>query len=145
MELSALLLGLILSLGLGLGGLVIFLRKLRDGAEAEVRHALQGQPILLLENAANSFGIESAGIAQIHGNGCLAWTGSELRFRLWMPRREFSIPQERLQEVTTVHSHLGKTKGIPLLKVSFVNDQGGEDSVALAVRDLDAWLSALGG
>jgi hypothetical protein len=50
-----------------------------------------GRPLrglnLLREDDANSFGVESAGVWQVRGNGNLALTKRELLFAQWMPNR----------------------------------------------------------
>ena len=96
-----------------------------------------------MDESANCFGIESAGAWQIRGNGCLAATGDEVLFIMWVPRRELLIPRTRIIAVERTRSHLGKTIGRPLLRVRFTNDSGDEDSVAWYVKDLPAWEAAL--
>ena len=98
---------------------------------------------LLREGDANSFGIESAGVWQVRGNGNLALTKHELLFAQWVPNRLLRIPRSSIVEVTTARSHLGKTVGRDLLKVVWLTDLGAEDSIALWVRDLEGWLEAL--
>ena len=99
---------------------------------------------LLREDDANSFGVESAGPWQVRGNGTLALTGEELVFAQWVPDRVLRIPRSAIVQATTARSHLGKTVGKDLLKVIWAGELGGQDSVALWVRDLDGWLLALG-
>jgi hypothetical protein len=98
---------------------------------------------LLREDDANSFGVESAGVWQVRGNGNLALTKHELLFAQWVPNRLLRIPRDSIVEVTTVRSHLGKTIRRDLLKVVWSTDLGTRDSIALWVEDLDGWLEAL--
>lgn len=98
---------------------------------------------LLREDDANSFGVESAGVWQVRGNGNLALTKHELLFAQWMPNRLLRISRGSIVEVTTVRSHLGKTIRRDLLKVVWSTDLGTQDSIALWVGDLDDWLAAL--
>ena len=98
----------------------------------------------LREDDANSFGVESAGPWQVRGNGSLALTDDELLFAQWVPSRLLRIPRESILEVTTARAHLGKTTGRKLLKVTWTNEVGERDSIALWVKDLDGWLVALG-
>jgi len=98
---------------------------------------------LLRESDANSFGIESAGVWQIRGNGNLGLTKQELLYAQWVPDRLLRIPRSSIVEVTTVRSHLGKTMRRDLLKVVWATDLGTQDSIALWVGDLDGWLEAL--
>jgi hypothetical protein len=100
---------------------------------------------LLRSEGANSFGIESAGRAQVRGNGNLALTRDEVLFAQWIPNRLTRIRRDRIVEVSTPRSHLGKTMGRKLLKIAWTTELGEEDSIALLVPDLDGWLDALGG
>lgn len=98
---------------------------------------------VLCDTSANCFGVESRGMAQVRGNGCLCLGSEQLVFVLWLPRRMLEIPRSKLIGVEQVKSHLGKTKFVPLLKVIFTNDAGDEDSVAWTVRDLPRWMEEL--
>ena len=98
---------------------------------------------LLREEDANSFGVESAGVWQVRGNGNLALTKHELLFAQWVPNRLLRIPRSSIAEVTTVRSPLGKTMRRDLLKVVWTTDLGTQDSIALWVGDLEGWLEAL--
>jgi hypothetical protein len=121
---------------------VFFRRKRRQVAE-EVRARLGDSEILAIDESANSFGVESAGVMQIRGNGCLAATRDEVLFIMWVPRKELSIPRPWITAVERADSHLGKSKFRPLLRLRFTDEQGRADSVAWAVRDLPAWEAAL--
>ena len=105
------------------------------------RHFEDEEP--LLEEDANSLGVESAGRWQVRGNGTLALTGRELLFAQWVPNRLLRIPRSSITEVTTARSHLGKWIARDLLKVGWTNEIGEADSIALWVPDLDGWLEAL--
>jgi hypothetical protein len=116
---------------------------LRRRVAAAVRARLGEDRILLIEDRANSFGVESRGMAQIRGNGCLAATRDEVLFAMWIPRRELRIERERIMAVERAGSHLGKTIGRPLLRIRYIDDAGRPDSVAWFVRDLPAWEATL--
>lgn len=114
------------------------IKKIRRMAEE-----LVGEPELV-DGFANCFGVESAGMAQIRGNGCLALGRSTLAFVMLLPRKTLVIPRDAITHVEVVRSHLGKSKGVKLLKVVFDSETGSTDSVAWAVKDLDAWVAKLG-
>ena len=126
-----------------LAGLIHFVRgRLRTQAEELAsRHA--GEGVVRLTPRANFFGLASRGMGQVRGNGVLLLTRTSLRFVLLLPRREVTIPLESIRSVETPRSHLGKTVGMRLLKVTFSDDQGQEDSAAWWVNDLDAWVEDL--
>ena len=121
----------------------MFFRKTRRRTAEEVRARLGESEILAIDESANCFGVESAGVTQVRGNGCLAVTGDELLFIMWVPRKEISIPRAWITGVERADSHLGKRIFRPLLRVRFTDDQARADSVAWAVRDLAAWEAAL--
>ena len=118
-------------------------RRALDSAEADAQSELRGETPELVDAMANSFGVQSAGAAQVRGNGTLALTSTELVFVQAIPRKTIRIPRTSITEVDEVRSHLGKTKGTPLLRVGFTDAQGRNDAVAWAVRDLGAWIAAL--
>jgi hypothetical protein len=101
-----------------------------------------GAAIVLIDEAANCFGIESRGVAQVRGNGCLVATSDEVCFAMWVPRREMVIQRTDVVAVEASRSHLGKSKGTRLLKVVYTT-AAGRDSVAWAIRDLDTWVREL--
>ena len=118
-------------------------RKTRERVAQDVRARLGAGRVLLLEDGANSFGVESKGRAQIRGNGCLAATLDEILFVMWFPRREVRIARSAVTAVERAKSHLGKTVGRPLLRVRFTNDEGRPDSVAWWVADVSEWGALL--
>ncbi len=110
--------------------------------EAEMRAELG--PGLRRIAAVNGLGLESLGKRQVRGNGTLALTTDELRFRQWVPQREVRIALSDVVDVGTERWWLGKSVGRPLLCVRWRGDGGSEDAMAWQVRDLDAWLADLG-
>lgn len=98
---------------------------------------------MAMDEAALSFGVESKGVWQIRGNGCLAATDDEILFIMWVPRKELSIPRETVTGIEWARSHLGKRIGRELLRVRFINDSGHPDSIAWYVKDLPTWEATL--
>ena len=125
--------------------MLFFLGKRRRSIAADVRARLGESEIVLMDESALSLGVESAGVWQVRGNGCLAATNDEILFIMWLPRKELSIPRERVTSIERARAHLGKTIGHELLRVRFVNESGRPDSVAWYVRDLSTWEATLGG
>ena len=108
-----------------------------------MRARLGETEIVAIDESANCFGVESAGVWQVRGNGCLGATNDEVLFIMWFPRKELSIPRESITVVERARSHLGKSIGRELLRVRFTNDNGQPDSAAWYVRDLPVWEAAL--
>ena len=105
----------------------------RDAAGTEV----------ICDKMANCQGITSRGMAQLKGNGCLCLGSDQLVFVQWIPRRMLEIPRAKILGVEEVTWHLKATKGTPMVKVTFTNEAGEEDSGAWIVRDRERWLGEL--
>ncbi len=97
----------------------------------------------LIDGMANFFGVESQGAAKVRGNCCLALGDEQLVSVMWLPQRVTTIPRAAFRSVELTKWHLGKTKGMEMVKLHFVNEAGDDDSVAWIVRDKDAWRQAL--
>lgn len=118
-------------------------KKKRARVVQEIEASVGRDRILLLEDGANSFGVESQGRWQIRGNGCLAATANEILFIMWWPRREVRIARDSVTAVERARSHLGKYVGHQLLRVRFTNPDGNPDSIAWWVADLERWEALL--
>ena len=94
--------------------------------------------------AATSLGVESQGSSPDRGTGTLVLTDAEIAFAQWRPDRLVRIPRAAITTVDTTRTHLGKTMNSDLLRVHW-QDGGTSDAVAFFVRDLDPWLTDLGG
>ena len=99
--------------------------------------------IIMTSIGANSFGQESLGLKQTRGNRVLIFTNNELFFEMWIPKKELLIPLKDITKIDNPKWHLKKSKGWPLLKVSFINKFGKEDSIAWLLRDLETWTNTL--
>src|SRR5687768_21819 len=121
----------------------MLLKRWRSAASMDVRTRL-GE-IVIQDESALFFGIQSRGARQLRGNGCLGASRAEVLFVMWWraPRRTIRIERDRITAVERTRSHLGKRIGRDLLHVRFTNDQGQPDSIAWFVNDLPAWEAAL--
>ncbi len=117
---------------------------MRRRATRSVRQLVGEGSIVAIDDRANGFGVTSAGVVQIRGNGCLAASRDELVFVMWVPKRELRIPRARITGIERTRWHLGKTVGRELLLVRFTNERGEEDAAAWLVRDLPLWEATLG-
>jgi len=101
---------------------------------------------VLRSAAATSLGLESQGSAPERGTGTLVLTAAEVAFAQWQPDRLVRIPRTSISEVDTTRTHLGKTMSSDLLRIRWTDAAGnGDDTVAFFVRDVDPWLTDLGG
>lgn len=122
---------------------VLVIRRLGRKVIAEVLQKYPEHSLSRIDPLANLFGVRSRGLKQIRGNGVLLVTSGELYFRMLAPRREVTIPVRDITGMGVEKSFLGKSKGIPLLRVDYRDGMGGTDSAAWAVRDVNGWLSTL--
>ena len=99
--------------------------------------------IALLDAVANLRAVESKGVVQIAGNGCLAMNAEEILFVMWWPRREVRISRKNIVAVTTPATFMGKRSGRPMLHIRWKAADGATDSAAWLVRNRDAWVRAL--
>ncbi len=143
LETVALVLGILAFVLLTLAVVLIPIRRRARRDEAELTQELG--PGLRRIGTVNSLGLESLGRAQIRGNGTLALSIDELRFRQWVPRRDIRIPLANVTHAGTERWWLGKTVGGRLLCVRWRNEDGSEDAIAWHVRDLEGWLADLRG
>ncbi|MEJ7603193.1 MAG: hypothetical protein WKG01_35225 [Kofleriaceae bacterium] len=109
---------------------------------ARVAQVYKPDEIVFEDLRASNFGLESKGAIQARGNGALVLTARELHFFQLIPARDVRIPLDRITQVKTVRTHLGKTVGRSLLHVSFTVE-GGQDAMAWSVTDVETWLSKL--
>lgn len=100
------------------------------------------ESIVLADERALSFGLESKGPLQLRGNGALVLTRRELHFIPLSANAEVRIPLESIKRASTVRAHLGKTIGRKLLRVDY-DDEGRAEAIALFVQDVESWLRHL--
>ncbi len=130
-------LGTVLVLGL-IVGLIVWARRAATGARGRADAATD----VRMREDVRSLGVTSLGRGQARGNGTLVLTGDALRFFQWVPAREFTIPLAQVTAVEEVRSHLGKTVGARLVKVTWETSQG-PDSIAIQAPGHTNWLAAL--
>lgn len=99
--------------------------------------------IVLLEGMANLKAVESKGMLQVSGTGCLAMNAEEVLFVMWWPRREFRIARKDIVAVTTPKTFMGRWSGRPMLHIRWKTADGATDSAAWLVRTRDAWVRVL--
>ncbi len=126
-------LGLAALIGSALG-ISIYLRRLIRRHE---RNVVDDFPDALLTVRAQFFGLQSRGMAQMRGTGSLIITRDSVHFAQWTPQRQLTIPATAIQLLETPRSFLGKTQGVQLLKINFIDEHGQADAIAWRVEDLD--------
>ena len=101
------------------------------------------EDILIYDEMANFFGLESLGVWKIRGNGVLLLTNEMLFYEMWKPKKELSISIESMIKITNPKSHLHRSVFKPLLKIIFKNENDEIDSAAWYVRNLNQWNQIL--
>jgi len=119
------------------------LQKIFKKRITEIYEKFDDKEILVSDDKANFFGLESLGVWKVRGNGVLLLTKKEIFFGLWKPKRDLLILVKSIIEITTPKSHMHRSVFKPLLKLVFKNEQGETDSAAWYVRELDKWNQVL--
>lgn len=128
-----------------IGGLTSGVARMRQArSRSKLVNSLGGAAVVVLhDDVATCFGIESRGKKQVRGNGTLVLTKQELVFEQWVPNRVLNVPLAQIAQVDTTRRFLGRSRGGRLLRVSWTTPQGTSDRAAWQVQDVDAWLRAL--
>jgi len=105
----------------------------------EIHEKYKHKNIMIDDDIANFFGLESAGVWKVCGNGGLLLTEEELFFGMWKPKKDLLIPIKSIIEVKNPKSHMHRSVFRPLLKIIFRNENGETDSTAWYIRELDEW------
>jgi len=133
----ALVAGIILLLVVGWEIARRHLRRLADRVRNDVVAGLGEDNILLLDPAANCFGVKSLGAGQVRGNGCWALTRDRIFFKYWVGTREVEIPLRQVTGTRIAKGFLGRTMGRPVLVLAYRNEQGQEDECAWMFKDME--------
>lgn len=120
--------------------LVLYLMK--GPLTTRIAERYEPSEIVLQDVGANSFGLESAGVRQLRGNGALVLTDRFLHFFQFLPKREVCISLGSITEVFLARSHLHKSVWRSLLKVRFTSN-GQPDSIAWYVAQPEEWKNRL--
>lgn len=121
----------------------VVMARMAPGLQRRIDAAYTPEQIVFEDLQAVTLGLQSRGVFQGRGNGALVLTADELAWFRFIPEStNLRIPRQSITKVDTVKSHLGKTYGRDLLRVSFDNN-GEPDSIAWYVADLGAWLTRL--
>ena len=131
---GSILLGVLIAAGV-LVGLVVILavvprlvtRAMEPSLRRRIARVYSPEQIIILQDLkALTLGLESRGVLQGRGNGALVLTADELTWFRFVPESsDLRIPREDITKVDTVKTHLGKTYGRDLLRVTFTHDGGG--------------------
>ncbi len=119
------------------------LKKIFKKRIIEIYEKFNDKKILIADDMANFFGLESLGVWKIRGNGVLLLTKEELIFGIWKPKRDLLILVRNIIEISNPKSHMHRSVFRPLLKIVFKNERGESDSAAWYVRELDKWNQIL--
>lgn len=119
------------------------LKKLFRKRIKEIHEKVEKEKILIYDDTANFFGLESLGIWKIRGNGVLILTEKDLIFGMWKPKRDLIIPVKSIIKIENPKSDLHRSVFRSLLKVSFKSGDGKDDSAAWFVRTLNKWNEIL--
>ncbi|WP_117000016.1 hypothetical protein [Desertimonas flava] len=120
---------------------VLGLRRMVGGAQRRAVDSLAGHKVVTAEPA-RSLGVSSRGKRQVRGTGTLALCHDRVIFVQWVPHSVVDMPFTTITSADTTTSHLGKSVGSPVLRLSWMTPDG-VDQLAVQVRDPQRWLTAL--
>lgn len=125
---------------------VIAVLIVRRGRARALENLSQLPGVLQRSMAATSLGITSRGRGEAQGTGTLVLTSDEVAFAQWRPDYLLRIPRAQILEVDTTRTHLERKMKNDVLRIRWTDTAtGAEDTFAAFVRDLDPWLTDLGG
>jgi hypothetical protein len=132
---------------LAMAVIVIFVPKLvfhflEGPLESRIAACYGPDEIVMKDLRANCFGLESAGVWQVRGNGGLVLTAEFLHFFMFLPNRNIRVPLDAISELTFTKSHLGKATPYDLLRVRFAAE-GKMDSIAWYLTDPAGWKNKI--
>ena len=132
---------IVAALAVGIVFGVLGVRSLVAGAQRRSVDALSGHQVVTAEQV-RSLGVASRGRRQVRGTGTLALCHDRVIFVQWVPHAVLEMPFMSITTADTVTSHLGKSVGGPVLRLSWMTPDGA-DQIAVQVRDVQRWLAAL--
>jgi hypothetical protein len=146
--------GVIIAIGAVVGSLlilgavyVVVIRMLQRQLEKTGEQwASQGLTIVKGPDMGNYRGHLSVRIP-VRGNGVLALTTDDVRFELFAPRREFTVPLADISRVVVRRTWQGSYKaGMRVVGIHYrdTSVEGNEDALGIGVRDAPGWARAIG-
>jgi hypothetical protein len=138
---SPLLIVILIALAVSMVIAVFIVRASRARADAAL--SALGEPLRKI--AATALGRTGEPAEPLNGTGTLILTSEELAFAQWRPTRVLRIRRADIVRTDTTRDHLGKVMKDDVLRITWRGDGAMEESVAFFVRDLDPWLTDLGG
>lgn len=126
-----------------LGIIRYYLYKLEKNKVEKVTDRFGKSYIRMISSNTNYFGQASKGAMQVRGNGVLAITGEELYFEKWSSEDCLLVPVGNIITIEEVKTFLGKTKFRPLVKISYITEEGNLDSSAWLIKDSKSWIEKM--
>jgi hypothetical protein len=138
---TILLLVLLATLVVSMGIAAVIVR----AGRAQAQDALESLGPPLRSMAATALGRTAEGTEPLTGTGTLVLTAEAVGFAQWRPARLLRVPRRDITRTDTTRSHLGKEMKEDVLRITWRDGTEPEQSVAFFVRDIEPWLSDLGG
>jgi hypothetical protein len=123
----------------------LYLKRRQDEVEANFQKHFAGKSIKRLDKTALFIAQESDGLSHTRGIGNLVLTDEKLFFERRVGNKVLDIPIDKLTKVESVKRLAGQSTIFAMLKITFIDDNGIEDSFGLRVKDLQDWIDELSG
>ncbi len=120
-----------------------FLWKRQNLVEQRIKGKVFGQAIVQPLERVMFRAQESYGYSQTSGTAYMVLTEQALYFELVLLDRSLMIPRSKITDVDKVYRLLGVSPGRLMLKISFTDEKGQADAIAVTMPDMDVWAGAL--
>ncbi len=129
---------------IGFGSIIIiwffvYLKRKQDQTEENFQKRFSGKNIRLLDKYAMFIAQESDGYSHFRGMGYLVLTDDELYFERQLGNKVIPLPITSIVQVGDTKRLGGQNPGKTMLKISFKDNNGENDSIALCVKELAQW------
>lgn len=125
------------------GWFFYFLWKRQNLVEQRVKARVKEQQVIMPIEHVMFRAQESSGYSQTSGMGYMVLTDTELYFELVLLDLVVSVPLLKLTNAEYVYRLKGVSPGRKMLKISFVDDSGIPDSIAVNTKNMQQWKDAI--
>lgn len=123
----------------------MLLKRKQDALEESFQKRFAEKDIKLLDKYALFVAQESDGYSHFRGIGYLVLTSEELYFERQLKKKVVQIPVSCITHVGETTRLGGQSPGKTMLKITFKDLNGKQDSIALCVKELGQWKKEIAG
>ncbi len=121
----------------------VYLKRRQDEVEENFQRLFAGKNIRMLDKTAMYIAQESDGYSHVRSIGILVLTDKELYFERRVVAKVLHIPVSAITDVGETKRLGGQNPIKTMLKISFKDHNGRDDSFALCVKELEQWINEI--